>query len=643
MSKTSGTNIDSRTAAFDAESSSNNHLSSASGNPFNILANSPALPSDDGEASDSDGSVFYEPGTADPRRPSTHNLPVSTYQLSQSTSNTMVKGFGTNRLAAGFGGYKAAPIEESLSPGAQEDPIDLMSSPENSADQAIEITDDEGSESGGMLLNLDNSANSHFHAPSRDGSEASESQEEGQIKSTPSDDGSGMATQSLANLQRHIQNAVLPDSNSDTQSFTRLMDLSPAEQELQIRYVFYEQDESCIDMTSPARCLTCLAAGHSTETCPERICLHCSAVDEHTTRMCPTKLRCSRCREPGHSARSCRSNSKITSIPCDICSNPFHTEDSCPQRFFASSSAPPPTLPAKLWISCCICASKTHLVGDCPDADQDATARWSLKHLSSTTNIVNLSLEKATQQLERQAANRGLRPDNLRIRGRAGTYQAGRYTRLDTEEEEDDDDSEDEFIRPTVAPQRPLQSRIAPLERPSQDRRPQPGQNPRRPANDWYSTNSFGQRRSQSPRPPAESRRRVMPDSQRSRSPRRFDGNQSGRRRSPTPRSDNGGSRKPSPPNSRRSGPGRDNLAKSGTSTDLPVRRASQTNIEHPLPVKPPAVAAPPAPAVASATSAAVGQSQKSTPSSSGNDTAGTKRRRRRQFAKASAAAAQKK
>ncbi|RVX66145.1 hypothetical protein B0A52_09874 [Exophiala mesophila] len=505
MSKTSGTNIDSRTAAFDAESSSNNHLSSASGNPFNILANSPALPSDDGEASDSDGSVFYEPGTADPRRPSTHNLPVSTYQLSQSTSNTMVKGFGTNRLAAGFGGYKAAPIEESLSPGAQEDPIDLMSSPENSADQAIEITDDEGSESGGMLLNLDNSANSHFHAPSRDGSEASESQEEGQIKSTPSDDGSGMATQSLANLQRHIQNAVLPDSNSDTQSFTRLMDLSPAEQELQIRYVFYEQDESCIDMTSPAR------------------------------------------------------------------------------------------------------------------------------------------LEKATQQLERQAANRGLRPDNLRIRGRAGTYQAGRYTRLDTEEEEDDDDSEDEFIRPTVAPQRPLQSRIAPLERPSQDRRPQPGQNPRRPANDWYSTNSFGQRRSQSPRPPAESRRRVMPDSQRSRSPRRFDGNQSGRRRSPTPRSDNGGSRKPSPPNSRRSGPGRDNLAKSGTSTDLPVRRASQTNIEHPLPVKPPAVAAPPAPAVASATSAAVGQSQKSTPSSSGNDTAGTKRRRRRQFAKASAAAAQKK
>lgn len=625
MSKNTDTNIDSRTAAFGAEPSSDNHLYRPSPNPSKNLANSPALPSNDADGSDSDGSVFYEPGTSGPCLSSAKSPPLSPSQLPRSTSSPMARGFGTNRLAAGFGGYRAAPVDEVASSGAQDVPIDLMSSPGRSADHAIEITDDEGSESGGMLINVDNSANSHFHAPSASGSEASDSEDEGLVKSTPSDGGSGMTTRSRANLERHTSNAVLQNSNS-AQSFTRLMDLPPVEQELQIRYAFYDQDQSCIDMTSPALCLTCLTAGHSRENCPERVCLHCAAVDEHTTRMCPTTLRCSRCRERGHPARTCRSNSKVASIPCDLCSNPEHGEDSCPQRFFAPS-VQSLALPVKLWISCCLCASKTHLVGDCPDADQALIARWSLKHLAPT-NIVNLSLEKATQQLEKQAASRGLRPDSLRIKGRAGMHQAGRYTRLDTEE----DDSEDEFIRPSVAQQRPPQPRIAPVDRSGQDHRLQDGKNRRRAPSDWYSTNSFGQRRSQSP-PSPESRRR-MPDRRRSRSPRRFDGYNPGRRRSPSPRSDNG-SRKPSPPNSRRSGPGRDNPPKRGVSTDLPVRRGSQNKIEHPLPAKPPAV-------MSSAITAVVEQSQKSGASSSSNDTASKKKKRTRKNAKGSAPATQK-
>lgn len=536
--------------------------------------------------------------------------------------DTMTKGLGTNRLAAGFRGYKAAPVDEPSSVGTQDIPVTLPASPGHSVGDAIEITDDEESESGGMLINIDQPLLDHqLHDEMALDAEMSESEDEGQIKS---------ATSTPSEHQPRLDHSTSsPDTTEQTLPIVKLRDLSSAEQELQFKYALYHLERSRIDMTTPAVCLSCMKSDHVQENCPERVCLHCAAIGQHSSRLCPSIARCSRCRQPGHNVKSCSSDVKITTVPCDLCSNLGHVEDACPRRFFPASTRPP-SVPINLWISCCLCASKSHLVGDCPDADQAATARWSLKHFDSS-KIVNLTLEKSTRQLEKQAASRGLRPEGLSIRGRAAINHMGRYTRLDS----DKDDSEPEFIRPRVNPThqqgrggfqfRPSQQRGAPHDR-SRDDGPPSGGRDRRRAPDWYSTDSFGHRRSQSPPTSRDSysefSERRGPERRRSRSPRGFDGYRPGRRRSPSPRRQDG-SRNLLSAQSKNVSTIRNNPPGRGISVELPVRRGSNNIQEHQLPAKSP---------VADSSGSAAGHPQSSQPSavSSGNDTTKSKRKRPR-------------
>lgn len=305
--------------------------------------------------------------------------------------------------------------------------------------------------------------------------------------------------------------------NMDVPHVVRLADLTPDELELQLKYALFDVKSEKVDLSWPAICLDCLQPGHSDKVCPEKQCVHCGAHGQHSSRLCPLVGRCSRCRERGHTVDSCNTDLKVTTVPCDLCGGLNHVEATCPARFFpVTSKVPAGSL--QLWISCCICASKSHLVGDCPDANTTAGARWSLR-LFAPGQVSNLSLEAGTKEREQEAANRGLRPEGMRIRGRAGLHSAG-ATRL---EQPSDDDTDNQFFGPRVAnrgndsrstftfrqphplpdrpPAAPRGDRYDRYNAPSDTRSSQG-----RPQNDWYATDSFGRRRSRSPPRSGESR-----------------------------------------------------------------------------------------------------------------------------------------
>ncbi|OAP63866.1 hypothetical protein AYL99_03093 [Fonsecaea erecta] len=397
-------------------------------------------------------------------------------------------GFGNNRLATGFrtAALPAAPDESQPIISKSDNSLKPTLSSGDSIDDAIEISDDEQeSDDGGMVINIDTVQNHQLsddmvldddqmdvektekeEEEVEEEDEDSDDEEEGETHSHSEEDTEPQSstretTLPLSSTERDAHDQLQGDierfsrtvmgglpshsvaSNVRVQPGPRLADLSPEELELQLKYAFFHVSRSKIDLNQPAVCLSCLQSGHAERDCPELTCVHCSA--SHSSRLCPLLQRCSKCRDRGHTAESCPTGLKITTIPCDICGTFNHTEQTCPQRFLPSYGMSD-VGPTKHWISCCVCASKSHLVGDCPNANQVAAARWSLKSFPSE-QVINLSLESNSKQREIESANRGLRPEGLKIRGRAGLHSArGPSGRPEV----DTSDSDEQFLKPRV-------------------------------------------------------------------------------------------------------------------------------------------------------------------------------------------------
>jgi hypothetical protein len=528
------------------------------------------------------------------------SLPVTSQPAAGVMSSS---GFGNNRLATGFHKTRAILAEQAaLASTSQPAPLSATSSPGASADDAIEISDDDSSsESGGMLLNVGNST-----LLQHDDLMAIDDEGEAEVEARKP-----KHQESVVEQFTSMQNATPPrllegDSSAhilqagavDQHPPLRLADLSEPDLELQFRYIFSYLKRDEIDLNCPAVCLGCLQEGHIQKSCPENVCMHCGIAGEHSSRLCPSISRCTKCRERGHTSHNCTAGIKVTTVPCDLCGILGHIETSCPERFFPPS-VQDVGVPVKIWVSCCHCASKSHYVGDCPDLDHNFAMRWSMKSIDHN-QIINLSLESNMRELEMQAENRGLRPQGLSIKGRAGLHHAGNSSARSTE----NDSSEDDFIRPKIEPSRRNYSGRHDFSFRSSERFPPPFsrdgdagydrynapsiQRGQRPRNDWYSTDSFGQRRSRSPSPRlSHSRRDDFDDAEtlrrRSRSPRIFDGSRADQIRARSPRM-----RAPAASNthSRRGDlehPTRQPSAdqqKGGISINLPMRRgSSNTNL----------------------------------------------------------------
>ncbi len=358
---------------------------------------------------------------------SDYQIPQSCSKSAMNWNNTSAQGsirtslrggggdLGQNRLATGFRSHAGQ------SSSAQGPPHDV-----------VEISDDsevEDDSEGGILLNVD--------APA----EISED-EDGEIASSPSDRVMPSSDRVKAEKQRPAPKsnqiatvrAVSPKGSHVTSSIFQidahrgsriLADLNPEDLDKQIKYTLFHLPRDQIDLSRPVVCIACLNEGHTDEVCPGLLCSICGGQTKHSIRLCPKRARCSKCRDRGHDATTCRSKlKKPDPEPCDFCGGADHDEVSCIQRFFpAHTELPGGDL--QLWISCAQCGSKDHLAGDCLFRGSRPAPAWSLRAYSRY-NVVNLNLQTGAQAREKEAENKGIRPEGMQIRGR-GALGGNKY------------------------------------------------------------------------------------------------------------------------------------------------------------------------------------------------------------------------
>jgi protein AIR1/2 len=431
---------------------------------------------------DRSGAMAWNNGTAGKIRTSLRaNVPETESEL------------GNNRLATGFiAPAAAAPSPDSLESG------ETHSTP-------IEISSDEEESEGGMEINVDGQATPEIVNldSDEDDEDSDEDMEDGarheqafasKYTSSPTFGDPDTHKQLQGELERHISNDFEPLSL--TKKYTvRLADLSVEELEQQYKYCFYGLARDQIDLSRPVICVECLDEGHTDTSCPEKHCTRCVNENDHARRQCPIIRRCTKCRERGHDAESCESKLKA-SVLCERCGSTHHVESECTLRFFPPVK-PTTTASIKLWISCCACASKTHLVGDCPSLHPDEAPAWSLRTLDPQ-QISNMSLQTGITGLEKAAENRGMRPQGRDIRPAKRRPVANQRKTFD-------DDPDENFIRPPVPRRNQQRSNInfAPPPPPGRETYPHdrydPYDAPSAPDNRsrgaYYATDSFGQRR----------------------------------------------------------------------------------------------------------------------------------------------------
>ena len=411
-------------------------------------------------------------------------------------TNSKVLPLGHNRLQTGFkklavspsnGGEFGSTLQstEQSTQGSRQRPIELPSDPE-----------DESDEEGGMLVNVEAAKPFTLNMDPSDDMDISD--DAGPI--TIDDVDPRKPLQAIANSSK-VTTEIAPGITQTTHRL-RLADLSPAELDDQLKYCYFLLARDQIDLNRPAICLECVEEGHSALQCPQKYCETCQ--QDHYSRDCPSLQRCRRCRQRGHYGRTC-SLPIDQSVPCDHCGQLTHNEEQCWLRFFPPARPAPTENNLKLWISCCKCASKSHLIGDCPRLkDSHSAGSWSLKSLDPD-QITNLSLEFGIEGRVKQAMNRGVRPDGLRIKGRAANHQAGIHMSLDSSSEDDlqvrpNTRSNDKVKRTTKSIQlvaNPSMKQDAP--RYDRYNPPQHEISTPQQRGGWHATDSFGRRRSRSP------------------------------------------------------------------------------------------------------------------------------------------------
>lgn len=480
---------------------------------------------------------------------------------------------GTNRLRSGFRGRA---LQASASPNSDDDLNDL------------ETEDDETD--GGITLNVQEQGD--HRSPIIISDDEDGDTEHGSISESELEEGEEredtVMVQSEDNEDQHTFNTGLafvvdstPNKAYPGKVQLCLRDLTTTQFEDQIRYAFWHLPRDQIDLSRPVRCLHCQMDGHLDDTCPAKFCRHCNADAQHNSALCLQVKRCQRCRQPGHS--DCQ-GMRNTTVPCDICASHGHTEDSCPIRHY-NSAALQAAEKLELWISCSECASKNHLIGDCQEASTSQAVRWSLRSLDAA-KVVNLSVQTGAERREREAENRNMRPEGLKIRGRANIHHADIGRRDDS----DSDELENFFNRPPPrgsmfhdhANRRRGPHNLANSDRRDRyDRYNAPTDTYRPPRNEYYSTDSFGQPRSRSP---SRYDRRLYSHS-RGQSPSSFSSHRMSDedmvfRRSSPPRNDNPFQRRPQGLPPRPPPPAAQSVPSRGFSMQLPTRKGSNPSLQ---------------------------------------------------------------
>ncbi|GKT52575.1 protein AIR2 [Colletotrichum spaethianum] len=195
-------------------------------------------------------------------------------------------------------------------------------------------------------------------------------------------------------------------------------------------------------------CVYCASVGHNSTACPKTACKFCPNPD-HFSWNCPTRERCTKCRQLGHAKAQC--TEKLVHLDeegmeCAMCGSQDHLEDDC-ETLWRSYK------PQKEWIKkvkvfpafCASCGSEGHYSSDCAlRGDRPRNQTWSLKNR-------DLYVDKnATDEPISDFASQPQNPKfPLQIKGSAAKRNHIFYPDSDGSEE-------GEFIGQKVKPRAPL-------------------------------------------------------------------------------------------------------------------------------------------------------------------------------------------
>lgn len=199
-------------------------------------------------------------------------------------------------------------------------------------------------------------------------------------------------------------------------------------------------------------CVLCASSGHRQDSCPSAICRFCQTLD-HPSYSCPTRRRCSKCKQLGHIADDCREKLALApgeGVECAFCQAQDHTEVDCVE--FKRTYWPDENNIRKIKdipVYCYCCGAKGHYGTQCglnPGASRPALHEtWSRtnsqKYVDQNSSEFAIIWDAASGAVSNgRAADEG--PPTFGGKGIA------RRTHIIFEDDDDDDDGG--FIRPPV-------------------------------------------------------------------------------------------------------------------------------------------------------------------------------------------------
>ncbi|KAK3301432.1 uncharacterized protein B0H64DRAFT_383506 [Chaetomium fimeti] len=193
-------------------------------------------------------------------------------------------------------------------------------------------------------------------------------------------------------------------------------------------------------------CHACASRDHGTSDCPETTCRFCRAV-EHRSFSCPTRFRCTKCRQLGHPKKDCTEKLALPleDVECAFCQSRDHVDASCHELWRSFSFNPSTVRKVRSLPAFCYCCGRQGHYGPAcalnpQKTKEGAWETWSQancdRYQDPTSSEVAIVFEASVG-----SASSSERPDL----GKSMVPKRHIFF-----EEADDDDEAEEFIRPPV-------------------------------------------------------------------------------------------------------------------------------------------------------------------------------------------------